>query len=200
MSTWTYAIDEPGIGRLAMRPLALPEDLPIVHDWVRRDYARFWGLTHSTLEEVAQTYRAITSTSNVHVFLGHRNGVPAFLVECYRPFSSELAALYEANPGDRGMHVLLAPPRNPVHGFSRAVFRLILEYSFSDPDADRMVVEPDVRNTKIRALNRAHGFREVGTIAVPVTATAPGKTAMLSLCTRGDFERASAARTELRNV
>ena len=33
-----------GLGTLALRPLRIPEDIPVIHDWVRRDYAKYWGL------------------------------------------------------------------------------------------------------------------------------------------------------------
>ena len=44
-----------------------------------------------------------------------------------------------------------------------------------------MVVEPDVRNTAVQALNAAVGFTVVGPV------TKPEKTALLSTCTREQF-------------
>jgi RimJ/RimL family protein N-acetyltransferase len=57
----------------------------------------------------------------------------------------------------------------------------------ADPATARVVVEPDVRNTAVHALNEAVGFvpeREI---------QKPEKKALLSFCTRADFEAAVGA-------
>jgi RimJ/RimL family protein N-acetyltransferase len=61
------------------------------------------------------------------------------------------------------------------------VITAVLSWIFSDPDALRVVVEPDVRNTAVQALNASVGFRVVGPIAKPE------KLALLSVCTWHDF-------------
>jgi Acetyltransferase (GNAT) domain len=53
---------------------------------------------------------------------------------------------------------------------------------------DRVVVEPDARNTKIQALNSRLGFRPAGVV------TLPDKEALLSFCTQADFQSARTAR------
>ena len=56
---------------------------------------------------------------------------------------------------------------------------------FADPATRRVVVEPDVRNKAVHALNEAVGFvpeREI---------TKPEKEALLSFCTRDRFEAAT---------
>jgi hypothetical protein len=56
-----------------------------------------------------------------------------------------------------------------------------MEECFADPSVRRVVVEPDVRNDKIAALNAAVGF------VVCRTVDLADKTAALSFCTRADF-------------
>jgi hypothetical protein len=51
-----------------------------------------------------------------------------------------------------------------------------------------VVVEPDVRNTAVHALNAAVGFEVVGTVAKPE------KDALLSVCTRERFLTATRER------
>lgn len=189
---WVFEAERSGVGRLRLRALRLPEDAPTIHDWVRRDYARYWGMQGLGVDEVAAAYRMIMEPDHVRVFLGCSEVTPVFLTECYRPAQDHLARYYPATPGDRGMHLLVAPPRRRIHGFTRAAFRTVIELLFADPTATRIVVEPDRRNEKIRALNRAFGFREIEAIDLPPTPTTPGKTAMLSWCTRQDFARALA--------
>ena len=65
------------------------------------------------------------------------------------------------------MHVLVAPTDTPVHGFTAPCSRAVMEHCFADPAVRRVVVEPDVRNDRIRGLNAAVGFRVARTITLP---------------------------------
>nr|WP_255216011.1 GNAT family N-acetyltransferase [Pseudenhygromyxa sp. WMMC2535] len=170
-----------------------------VHDWVRRDYARYWGMQGLDRAGVTAAYREIVAPAHVRALIGSFAGAPAFLTELYSPIEEAFAGLYDARPSDRGLHILLAPPpleTERIPGFSRAAFKTVLDLLFADPAVERIVVEPDQRNHKIRAINRAFGFREIGPIDLPATPTAPGKVAMLSFCTREDLSRALARASE----
>jgi siderophore synthetase component len=106
---------------------------------------------------------------------------PTFLVERYDPARVVLEGLYPAQDGDVGMHFLCAPTDTPIHGFTRAVITTVLELLFADPATRRIVVEPDIRNTAVHALNKAVGFEIVGTV------TSLGREAYLSTCTREQY-------------
>lgn len=73
-----------------------------------------------------------------------------------------------------------------MHGFTRAVITAVMARLFEDPAVERVVVEPDVSNTAVHALNEAVGFvpeREI---------QKPEKKALLSFCTREQFMVATA--------
>jgi RimJ/RimL family protein N-acetyltransferase len=108
-------------------------------------------------------------------------------MERYDPRYVELVGLYEPEPGDVGMHFLVAPSDTPVHGFTRAVITTVMEHLFADPATERVVVEPDVNNKAVHALNEAVGFVPVEEIQKPE------KKALLSFCTREQFTKAVAA-------
>ena len=57
-----------------------------------------------------------------------------------------------------------------------------MRFCFEDPAVDRVVVEPDERNTKIARLNADAGF------VVERLVDLRAKTAVLSTCTRAQFE------------
>lgn len=164
--------------RLTIEPLDLERDLPLLHQWVTHPRSVYWQMQGASLDDVATEYRLITESPHHDAWLGRVDGTPAFLAETYDPASSELASLPELRPGDLGMHVLVAPTDTPVRGFTRAVFRAVLDHCFADPAVRRVVVEPDTRNERIRALNREFGFRELRTITLPT------KEATLSVLTR----------------
>lgn len=155
--------------RLTLEPLDLARDLTLLHEWVTHPRSVYWQMQGASVADVEREYRLIEEHPHHHAWLGRADGVPAFLAETYDPAHSELAGLPDLRDGDLGMHVLVAPPddETPVHGFTRAVFGAVLDHCFADPAVRRVVVEPDARNERIRAMNRAFGFRELRTITLP---------------------------------
>ena len=158
-------------------------DAPLLHDWMSRDYARFWGMLNASRSDVQTEYARIAADLHHHAWLGLEDGTPAFLAESYAPEHSPLAGHYSVQPGDTGMHLLVGPAQEPRSGFTTAVFRSVLDFLFADKSTERIVVEPDVRNTKIAALNARMGFVPAGIISLP------DKDALLSFCTRADYAR-----------
>lgn len=180
----------PEVGTFSLRPLRIPQDIPLVQDWVTRDYAKYWGMKGKSVQEVEALYREIVRSGHVRAFLGLHDGKPSFLVECYRPSEDILATFYDADPQDRGMHILIAPAQKRIPGFTWHAFTTVLDYLFSDRNTQRVVVEPDIRNEKIHVLNRRAGFVVEKTIELPDTPTLPGKMALLSFCTREAYTAA----------
>jgi RimJ/RimL family protein N-acetyltransferase len=176
--------DVAGVGSLRLRPLELEADVPTLHDWVTRPYARYWGMLQASLADVHAEYLRIEQSDHHRAFLGEHDGCPAFLMECYEPAKDPVGAVYSPAPGDIGMHVLVGPPRQRIPGFTTAVFETILGCLFSDPLVDRIVVEPDVGNTRIHALNERMGFRKQRIVDLP------DKQAWLSFCTRDQYAAA----------
>lgn len=167
--------------RLTVEPLDLARDLATLHAWVTHPRSVFWGMQGATLDEVHAEYARIADDPHHEALLGRADGSPVFLMERYDPFHSPLADLPELRAGDVGMHLLVAPTDTPVPGFTGSVMRRVVEECFADPAVARVVVEPDVRNDKIAALNAAVGFRVVRPVPLP------DKTAAFSTCTRADF-------------
>ncbi|VXB93179.1 Siderophore biosynthesis domain protein [Arthrobacter sp. 9AX] len=164
------------------RCLDAQADAPLLHSWVTRPYAAFWGMLSASVEDVVDEYTTIQASGHHHALLGLDDGVPAFLMEEYLPASSPLDAVYPVLPGDLGMHLLVAPPSNgPVAGYTTAVMDAVLGGLFAKPGVDRVVVEPDARNTRIHALNARLGFQPAGVV------TLPDKDALLSFCSRDDY-------------
>lgn len=193
-----FARSDDRLGEFALRTLDLDTDAALLHTWVTHPKAAFWLMQDADLARVTEEYQRIAEHPHHDAYLGLWRGSPAFLAERYDPAHVELAGLYDHQPGDVGMHFLCAPAGTPVHGFTRAVLGTVMAWLFDDPATRRVVVEPDVRNTAVHALNAAVGFEVVGPIAKPE------KDALLSVCTRAQFQAADrraaadrpAARTE----
>ena len=165
----------------AFRPLDPLRDAELLHRWVTHPKAAYWMMQDAKLEDVERAYMEIAADEHQQALLGLQDGVPVFLTEYYDPRYRELVGLYEPLPGDVGMHFLTPATETPVHGFTRAVITAVMARLFEDPAVARVVVEPDVSNTAVHALNEAVGFvpeREI---------QKPEKMALLSFCTRERF-------------
>lgn len=169
------------LGALSLRPLDPLSDAELLHSWVTHPKAAYWMMQGARLQDVEREYMRIAAHEHHDAFIGLHDGEPAFLMERYDPRYVELVGLYEPEPGDVGMHFLVAPTDTPVHGFTRAVITAVMESLFADPRTRRVVVEPDVSNTAVHALNEAVGFVPVREIQKPE------KRALLSFCTRAHF-------------
>lgn len=176
--------DTPPTCSFTFRPVDPPADAAMLHTWVTHPKASFWLMGDASPLDVERAYADIAQAPYQDAFIGLYDGKPAALMERYDPAHVELDGLYDAEPGDVGMHFLVAPAVTPVHGFTRAVIAAVMAELFADPAVRRVVVEPDVRNTAVHALNATVGFEVVGTIAKPE------KDALLSICTRARFEAA----------
>lgn len=177
---WHYAGDEHSSGgHFALQPFLLERDIGVVHRWVNMDYARYWGMQGSSLENVTRCYQKLCATEAVYA--GFYNGELAFIVELYDPQRDLLHYYYAHQQGDLGMHILLAPAAVPVRHFSRRVFIGVMHCLFAMPRVQRLVVEPDARNEKIHRLNRLAGFVYHHRIYLP------HKIACLATATRAQF-------------
>ncbi|GAA2081098.1 GNAT family N-acetyltransferase [Streptomyces albiaxialis] len=180
-----FTREDPALGTFALRPVDPLTDSELLHAWVTHPKSAFYLLQDASLCEVEREFMSIAASPHHDAFLGLHDGAPAFLMERYDPVYVELPGLYPHEEGDVGMHFLCAPTDTPVHGFTRAVITTVMAALFADPSVRRVVVEPDVRNTSVHALNEAVGFR------VDSTLTKPEKEALLSFCTREQFQAAT---------
>jgi RimJ/RimL family protein N-acetyltransferase len=164
-----------------IRPLDVERDAPTLHRWFIEERAAFWNMQDRSVDEVAAFYQAIEDCGHARAWIGSQHGASAFLFESYDPARDEAGEHYDVRPGDLGMHLFVGPAAQPVPGHTRCVFRALMRFLFEHLDAERIVVEPDARNTRIHALNRAMGFVHVKNVAFRE------KTASLAFCTRRDF-------------
>ncbi|HVI46124.1 MAG TPA: GNAT family N-acetyltransferase [Chitinophaga sp.] len=168
------------------RPLEIDKDIPVIHNWVNREYARYWQMQDTTLEEVRAAYVSIMQGKDAKVYMGFHHNEPAFLLECYWVMNDPLGAYYDVHSGDYGFHILVAPPDNRIPNFTWNIFTTIIDFILSDPAVQRLVVEPDVRNEKIHILNKRAGFEYQKIIDLP------HKQAYLAFCTREQYTAAKA--------
>ncbi|NQX28789.1 acetyltransferase [Microbacteriaceae bacterium VKM Ac-2854] len=168
----------PGFGDIRITVLDPDADLDLVHGWVTQDRARFWGLAQLSREELRDTYAFVDSLSTHHAFLLRRDDEPIALVQTYEPEHDPVGEHYAVEPGDVGVHFFLGGRGAPIAGLTTRVVAALAEFVFAEPDAHRVVVEPDIDNDAAVARMRRVGF-ELGPVI-----QLPTKRAQLAFLTR----------------
>lgn len=154
-------------GLLSLRPVDADRDAELIYSWVREERARFWGMTDLTYEQVRDVYAFLAAVPTHHAWLIELNGQPLGLFQTYEPHADITGAFYPVEPGDLGIHVLLAPVRNRVPGMTDAISALIQREIIRQGRTRRIVVEPDVSNDLALARLEATGFTLGPVIELP---------------------------------
>ncbi|MFI7239889.1 GNAT family N-acetyltransferase [Streptomyces cyaneofuscatus] len=149
-----------GFGVVRLVPVDPAADAGLLHGWVTEERARFWGMADHTREQVQEIYEFVDSLPTHHAYLALRDGVPAALFQTYEPDADPVGECYDVQPGDFGIHLLIAPAESEgaVKGYTDALLTAFIGYVFSDPAHLRVVVEPDARNEKALARMVRVGF------------------------------------------
>ena len=169
-------------------------DAPVLQRWLADPHAAFWEMGGHDVDAVCDYLANVVTDTYQDAWLGLVDGAPTFFAETYDPAHVLLRGIHDALPGDLGMHVLIAPPGDhPRHGLTDAVFAAVMAWCFDELGAERVVVEPDARNHRIRRKNVRAGFTELR--HVTIDDGAHSKAAVLSVCTRDDYRRSELAAT-----
>ncbi|MGW9026585.1 GNAT family N-acetyltransferase [Streptomyces sp. NPDC055722] len=154
-------------GTVRILPLDPEADLDVVHAWVSEERASFWGMNGMTRQQVAEIYAHMAILDTHHAFLAVKDGEPAALLQTYEPEADRVGECYAVEPGDMGVHVLLAPPGSagPRAGWTSALLTVFASYVLTGLHRQRIVVDPDERNEKAIARFLRQGF-EAGPVVV----------------------------------
>ncbi|NDL60624.1 GNAT family N-acetyltransferase [Phytoactinopolyspora mesophila] len=177
--------------RIGVAPVEVDRHAELIHDWMNRPHVVPWWQLDRPLDDVRAYLRGLT---HLQPWLVAADGVPFGYVETYRATEDPLSSHYRARPTDVGWHLLVGPQEFIGTGTPRLLGRAMLAYLLGVHDdarsdghrhrGDRVVCEPDIRNTRMHAYCRKLGFRSIG------EAELPDKKALLMACERTDFTRA----------
>ncbi|MFF8862062.1 GNAT family N-acetyltransferase [Streptomyces sp. NPDC015139] len=158
-----------GYGTVGVRPLDPQADADVIHAWVSEERAVFWGMNGLTRTQVAEIYAHMAALDTHHAHLVTKDGAPAALLQTYEPAADRVGECYDVRPGDLGVHLLLAPAgADGAHpGWTAALLTAIASYVLLTLDRRRIVVDPDVRNTKAIARFARQGFAPGPVVVLP---------------------------------
>ncbi len=179
-----------GFGTVRVLPLEPAADAPLLHRWVSEERAVFWGMNGLTVERVAEIYAHMETLDTHHAYLVVKDGDPAALLQTYEPEADRVGACYPVEPGDIGMHLLLARPGpgETRPGWTAGLAVAVLTYVLEVLDRRRIVVDPDVANEKAVARFVRQGFTTGPRVVLPEVdlpdVYLPEKKAQLAFLTR----------------
>src|SRR5690606_15197540 len=78
-----YAERDPVLGSVTVTVLDPDADLDVILDWVRRPWARFWGLAELDRTALRDLYAYVDSLPSHHAFLIRIDGRPVVLLQTY---------------------------------------------------------------------------------------------------------------------
>lgn len=145
-------------------------NLPLLHEWLRREHVHRWWQEPEDYEEFAKQYLpAIEGRDPTRMFLIELGGRPVGFIQTFllRDYP-ERDELVHTGPGVVGVDLFIAEPELTGKGLGTAVLRRFTsEIVFADQLATACVGDPDVENpASIRAFEKA-GFRRAGEFVEP---------------------------------
>ncbi|WP_431986263.1 GNAT family N-acetyltransferase [Streptomyces griseoflavus] len=179
-----------GFGAVRVLPLDPAADAPLLHRWVSEERAAFWGMNGLTEQRVAEIYAHLGTLDTHHAYLVLKDGAPAALLQTYEPEADRVGACYPVEPGDIGIHLLLAPaaPGETRSGWTGGLAAAVVTYVLLVLDRRRVVVDPDVANEKAVARFARQGFTTGPVVVLPEVdlpdVYLPRKRAQLAFLTR----------------
>ncbi|MFE4051289.1 GNAT family N-acetyltransferase [Streptomyces sp. YIM B13518] len=158
-----------GFGAVRVLPLDPAADAPLLHRWVSEERAVFWGMNGLTAQQVAEVYAHMDTLDTHHAYLVLKDGEPAALLQTYEPEADRVGDCYPVEPGDIGVHLLIAPADagRPRTGWTAALVGAVVAYVLLGLDRQRVVVDPDVANEKAVARFLRQGFTAGPEVVLP---------------------------------
>ncbi|MEU0137509.1 GNAT family N-acetyltransferase [Streptomyces sp. NPDC006296] len=156
-------------GEFRLVPVDAERDLAMISRWMNDPaVAAFWELAGPESVTAAHLGRQLAGDGRSVPCLGVLDGVPMSYWEIYRADLDPLARHYPARPHDMGVHLLIGGVGNRGRGIGsvllKAVADLVLDHRAR---CDRVVAEPDLRNTPSVSAFLSAGFRFCAEVDLP---------------------------------
>ncbi|MER6046957.1 GNAT family N-acetyltransferase [Streptomyces sp. NPDC001793] len=156
-------------GPFALVPVEVDRDLDRITAWMNDPaVAAFWELAGPPETTAAHLRAQLDGDGRSVPCLGVLDGVPMSYWEIYRADLDRVADYYRARPHDTGIHLLIGGSGDRGRGLGNALLRatadLVLDHR---PRCERVLAEPDLRNTGSVAAFLGAGFRYAEEIELP---------------------------------
>lgn len=150
-------------------------DLHLIHRWHQAPHVAAFARRAWTLPQ----WKTQLDRDDVRTLLISWHGRPVIHAEVYRAARNVVGSSYQARPHDLGLTVAVGELAMTDQGLVRSLLPRLTDALFeADPHCTRIVLDPDVRNTRAIRSFEAGGFVAADEIMLP------GKVALLMVCKR----------------
>jgi len=176
------AVDEALGKHVGFREVDPDRDLGRLHAWLNSEHVLPYWEQNDPLPQVHETIRERAADPNQTLYIGSLDHTPMSYWEAYWAADDRIGEYYDADPADRGFHLLIGPPEYLGRGYAAPLVSAMLSFLFEHSETDRVVVEPDARNEAVIHVFEQCGFEPQREVELP------DKTALLLFCDRERFE------------
>ncbi len=148
---------EPTVAPLRFDPLDDDVHRDLLHGWLTADHVRPWWGVDPSPDGTAGYLAEVRAMDHQRGWVVGDDDGPFGYAETYVVSGDPLAGCYDARPGDRGFHLLIGPPERLGTPATRRMAVALLTGLLAEPQADRAVCEPNVRNARMRGFCAALG-------------------------------------------
>lgn len=168
---------------LTFEPADPDRHTALLHDWLNRPHVLPWWGPERTVDEARAYVVRQRASAHLDPWVVSAGDLAFGYVETYRAGDDPLADYVSLGERDRGWHVLVGPLEVIGSGLPRQMGRAVLDRLFAEPEVERVVCEPDIRNERMHGFCRALGCRAEATLDLP------DKRALLFVIDRATYDK-----------
>lgn len=132
----------------------------LLHGWLRADHVRSWWGIDGPVDVTASYVDEIRAMDHQRGWVVSDPAGAFAYVETYVAAGDPLADHHPVEPGDRGLHLLVGETDRLGTPTTRALAAAVLTGLIAEPDATRVLCEPNVRNERMRRFCAALGAEQ----------------------------------------
>ena len=176
-----YYYHQPSGKTVAMRAVALEQDLACLHQWTHQEHViPNWQLNKPITDLYKHFYKALRN-KHQSLFIISIDGIELCYAETYYAPQDRLANFCDVQAGDFGLHLFIGPQEALGKGYSELILCALTDYLFTRQHAARVLVEPNQKVEQLTILQRKLGYHILGSVKLPE------KTATLYAVEAADF-------------
>jgi RimJ/RimL family protein N-acetyltransferase len=162
--TWSVALIS--LGEFTFRPIT-EADFELLHRWLNAPHVAKWWDGPLTLPQVREKYQRKLAKSSEQNYIVLFEGHPLGYVGVYR--AAEVGDGWW--PGEAsttvGIDQFIGHPNLVNQGLGARFLRYLTDWLLSQPNIERVIVDPNPKNLRAIRCYRKAGFRDVGLIDTP---------------------------------
>jgi Acetyltransferase (GNAT) domain len=143
---------------ISVRRFCIPADLPLINDWINREYGAGHTHLHEIWPELLQIYSDIQQSNCAQSFMVLHEMIPVCLADIYKASQDAISLIHPVMEGDYILYLLTDPKEKEARYLYKGIVQTTLEYFFTFTEVKRVITELDKNSTECKQALQA-GFR-----------------------------------------